>query len=193
MPPLSHGQNSIRVEAPRPDELPDGVAAQAAPCTPPEAAQVRRAGGRIAEHSLAVELGRRGGLARVARERKLRALETLGLRAVEGADLTQAAPFLADGEAFAQHEIARLAQTAGGGHCGAGPASMVQTAALQLAASRFLFSTGDREQIALASRLGDASRQNLAMAYELCCKEAKARPRDAMAELNARLGIGEGT
>ncbi|HEX3853429.1 MAG TPA: hypothetical protein VHW01_20835, partial [Polyangiaceae bacterium] len=118
---------------------------------------------------------RRGGLARAARESKLRSLETLGLRAVEGGDLSQAAPFLADGEAWAQHHITRLAQCVGGGECSAGPSSLVQSAALALAASRFLYSRGDPADFKQASALANDSRMNLLAAHELCAREAVAR------------------
>jgi hypothetical protein len=192
---LAHSHDAIRVESPRHNELPDGVPAPAAPIVPPAAARVGRSNGRIASAELARELGRRGGLARAALGATLRSLECMGLRPVAGCDLTVVAPFLADGEALATHECARLAQVAGGGHCGAGPTSMIQTGALELAASRYLFSTGDPSQFALAARLGDAARQNFAMAFELVCKEAKARAsaRDPMADLSARLGLGEAT
>lgn len=49
-----------------------------------------------------------------------------------------------------------------------------------MAASRFAFdqaaSTGEAGLFALASKLADASRQNLLAAHELCAREAKARP-----------------
>ena len=97
-------------------------------------------------------------------------------------------PYLADAEAFAAAEVTRLAQTVGGGHCGAAPASMVQSAALQLAASRAAFASGDFDR---GSKLANDSRQNLLAAHELCAKEAKALPQEsAVARLRRELSEG---
>jgi hypothetical protein len=93
----------------------------------------------------------------------------LGLR---GKPPKALAPFLDDAEQFAKYETARLAKTVGGGVCEGAPASFVQSAALQLAGSRAAFAAGD---MALGSRLADASRQNLLAAFELCAREAVAR------------------
>lgn len=77
--------------------------------------------------------------------------------------------------------MATLAATVGGGEVGPGPASVVSTAALQLGASRYLHDlgaeTGDAKLLLDASRLADASRQNLLAAHELTAKEALARPK----------------
>ena len=82
--------------------------------------------------------------------------------------------------AFRKMHVRYLAQNVGGGMCGTGPASIVATAAWQLAASRFLFDMGaaqsDPDLLLQGSRLADASRQNLLAAHELCAKEAKSRP-----------------
>lgn len=79
--------------------------------------------------------------------------------------------------AFRRSHIQNLAQTAGGGRCDAAPSSMVESAALQLAASRFLFDTanGDTKKLNLASKMANDSRQNLLAAHELCAREAVAR------------------
>jgi hypothetical protein len=76
--------------------------------------------------------------------------------------------------------MAELAATVGGGTVGPGPASIVATAALQLAASRFVYDQaidhgGAAKLFSEASRLADASRQNLLAAHELTAKEAVAR------------------
>ena len=72
-----------------------------------------------------------------------------------------------------------LAATVGGGEVGPGPASIISTAAMQMAASRFLYDVGaqagDPRLLTDASRLGDSSRQNLLAAHELCAREAMAR------------------
>lgn len=99
-------------------------------------------------------------------------------------------PFLKAASAFRRHHVTTLARTVGGGRCGAAPASIVASASLQLAASRFAFEVlGD---MALGSRLADASRQNLLAAHELCAKEAAARPKhDPLAAIRKRIGPKE--
>jgi hypothetical protein len=76
----------------------------------------------------------------------------------------------------------------------------VASAALQLAWSRYFSDqaalTGDPDLALTASRLADASRQNLLAAHELCAREADARKRvngpvDPMVAIRARLGKGE--
>lgn len=88
-------------------------------------------------------------------------------------------PYLAQAKAFAKQHVGSLARSVGGGQCGAGPASVVTTAALQLAASRFCFDqaslSGDADLFLKASKLGDASRNNLLSASDLCAAEAEAR------------------
>ena len=101
-------------------------------------------------------------------------LEGLGLHTI-APDATALHPYLIQAEAFAKHECERLAVTVGGGVCGSAPASLIQTAALQLASSRYLYSLGDPAQFKLASTLGNDSRQNLLAAHELCAREAVAR------------------
>jgi hypothetical protein len=80
---------------------------------------------------------------------------------------------------FRRLKCSELARNVGGGVCGAGPSSIVATAALQLAASRFVFDqaaiTGEAKIFAEASRLANDSRQNLMAAHELCAREAEAR------------------
>jgi len=70
----------------------------------------------------------------------------------------------------------------GGGRIGPGPASVVSSAAMQMAASRWLYDLGaqlgDAKALLDASRLADASRANILSAHELAAKEAEARPRD---------------
>jgi hypothetical protein len=59
---------------------------------------------------------------------------------------------------------------------------VVASAALQLAASRYLFDLagqGNPDLFAVASKLANDSRQNLLAAHELCAREAKARPNPA--------------
>jgi hypothetical protein len=88
------------------------------------------------------------------------------------------APYLAQAEKFRKHQTRSLARQAGG-FCGAAPASMIASAALQLAMSRFMFDRGSREgdmsMIKMASTIANDSRQNLLAAYELAIREAQAR------------------
>jgi hypothetical protein len=69
--------------------------------------------------------------------------------------------------------VTSLARDVGGGVCGTAPSSIIASAALQLAASRFAFEVlGD---MVLGSRLANDSRQNLLAAHELVAREAQAR------------------
>jgi hypothetical protein len=100
-------------------------------------------------------------------------------------------PYARAARAFRRAHVDALARSVGGGHCGPGPSSIVASAALQLAGSRFAFEVlGD---MALGSRLADSSRQNLLAAHELCAREAQARPRNPLEDLDRRLGIGGGS
>ncbi|HMA97095.1 MAG TPA: hypothetical protein VKP30_30635 [Polyangiaceae bacterium] len=72
-------------------------------------------------------------------------------------------------------QLRQLSATVGGGFVGPGPSSVIASAALQLAASRFAFEVlGD---LVLGSKLANDSRQNLLAAHELTAKEAAARPK----------------
>jgi len=112
-----------------------------------------------------------------ARTRKLRTdlADTLGLLTV-GAKLR---PYVEQAKDWARAQLGWMAETVGGGVVGPGVASIVQSAALALAASRYLTAegtkTGDADMLGKASRLADRSRQALLTAHELCAREAKAR------------------
>lgn len=87
---------------------------------------------------------------------------------------------------FRKAHITTLARSVGGGHCGPAPASIIASAALQFAASRFAFEVlGD---MTLGSRLANDSRQNLLAAHELCAREAQARPRPVAPWLGPPVG-----
>jgi hypothetical protein len=79
---------------------------------------------------------------------------------------------LAEATNFTRSERRRLGTLVGGGWCGPAPSSMIASAALALAASRYAYEHGD---FALGSRLGVDSRQHLLAAHELCAREAEAR------------------
>jgi len=91
-----------------------------------------------------------------------------------------------------------LAATVGGGRIGPGPASVISTAALQMAASRWLSDrgaeTGDAKLLLEAAKLGDSSRQNLLAAHELAAREASSRPKpqSAIATIAARAQVAKG-
>ena len=167
-----NGKGSPRIEVLPVDELPAGIPAPASEPTQAPPPAERDAAGRLLAGHTARELARRGGHARAAKARQLKALQGLGVRGTP----EWLGPYLTDALAFAAAEVARLAQNVGGGLCGAAPSSMVQTAALQLAASRAAFSKGD---LKMGSQLGNDSRQNLLAAHELCAKEALKRPKTA--------------
>lgn len=157
------GAGAPRIEVLPVDELPEGLAAvkpepQALP-RPPYAAGSAEAR----------EAGRRGG----QRKAGTTALASgLGL-AKAFADPTFD-PYRRAAEAFAKLHVKHLGRSVGGGQCGPAPASIIWSAGLQLAASRWAFEVaGDP---ALGSKLANDSRQNLLAAHELCAREAAARP-----------------
>ncbi|MGO8998276.1 MAG: hypothetical protein ACLQVI_33575 [Polyangiaceae bacterium] len=170
-----HGKGAgvPRVEVLPVDELPAGVPAVARAESPRD----RGEAGRFAPGNA---LARAGGHARAG---KTRLADRLGL--VELPAGCAFAPYRASAVSFRRAQCAALAQGVGGGVCGAAPSSLVATAALQLAWSRFFSDkaavTGDADLALTASRLGDASRQSLLAAHELCAKEAQARRQRAEA------------
>ncbi len=118
--PVQRSQGKRRPQVPRADELPQGLAQQAAP-KPRATAHARTLANRMHGAELppdvlseaASELGRAGGLAKAAQDRGLRVLEGLGLKGVPPANL---APYLADAESFAEREN-RSARVRGWGRC----------------------------------------------------------------------------
>ena len=174
------GAGVPRIEVLPADELPAGVPA------PAEPAASRDASGRFVRGPGASEAARRAAKAR----HQQRALARLmGLRELpEGHPF---APYRRLGSDWRDAHMAQLAATVAGGEVGPGPASMVASAALQLSHSRYLADlaseSGDPALMASASRLADASRQNLLAAHELAAKEAAARPPDHSATRAALL------
>jgi hypothetical protein len=161
------GKGSPRIEVLPANELPAGVAVTE---RNPGAAVRRDAQGRLADAQSARELGRKGGLAKAGQTRLGSSLALGGAFADPRFE-----PYAKAAKAFRCAQVHRLATTVGGGECGPAPASMVASAALQLAASRFAFEVlGDMQ---LGSRLANDSRQNLLGAHELAAKEAQARPK----------------
>lgn len=93
--------------------------------------------------------------------------------------------YLDQAEKFRRHQCRQLAMQSGG-RCGAAPSSMVASAALQLAMSRFMFDRGcaqdDMAMVKMASGLANDSRQNLLAAYELALRECQARAMYAVSD-----------
>lgn len=169
-----HGRGAgvPRIEVMPADELPAGVPDVARQESPSD----RGARGLFAPGN---SLARLGGH---ARKGKTRLAERMGLSKLPEGSLFR--PYKAAAVSFRRAQCAELAKTVGGGICGPGPSSMIASAALQLAWSRYLgdaaAESGDAEMALRASKLADASRQNLLAAHELCAREALARPkRDA--------------
>jgi hypothetical protein len=163
------GAGVPRVEVLPADELPVGVPVDAGPDSPSD----RGEGGRFAPGNA---LARVGGRSRAG---KTRLADRLGLAVLpDGSAFT---PYRASAVSFRRAQCASLAASVGGGVCGPAPSSIVASAALALAWSRYLSDVaaeaGDAELAARAARLGETSRQHLLAAHELCAREAAARPR----------------
>jgi hypothetical protein len=180
------------VEVLPPDELPAPIAASLADTAAPVR---RRHDGKLADSASAKALGKRGG---DAKARRVRLVDSLGLSSV--VEQTTFGPYRAAAEEFVAHHRASLAQQAGG-VLGPAPSTMVASAGLQLAASRWAFDQGatknDASLIKLGSTLANDSRQNLLAAYELATREAEARaknqsPADRVAAMRRRI-LGEAT
>jgi hypothetical protein len=183
--PVQRTQGRRRPLVPRVDELPAGMPAPARPA--PE----RDATGRLQAGPGTSALAREGAIA-LHERRQLEQL--LGLW--EAPDGHSYAPYARLAREWRDQHVATLAATVGGGRIGPGPSSVVSSAAMQLAASRWLYDlgaeTGDAKALLDASRLADASRANLLSAHELAANEAAAQPRDHMADLDRRLGLTGG-
>lgn len=162
------GAGVPRVEVLPADELPDGVPADARAERPSD----RGEAGRFAPGNA---LARAGGR---AKRGKSRLTARLGLSTLAEGDAFR--PYRAAAATFRRVQCAELSRTVGGGVCGPGPSSVVASAALALAWSRFLSdqaaATGDPELAMRSARLGETSRQHLLAAHELCAREAAGRP-----------------
>lgn len=170
---LRHGNGAPRIETLQADEQSAGVPAPGASVASLQAPTLKRSTGRITDSQTAAELGRRGGLARAAKAKQLRALSGLGLL---GATPESLKPFLEAANQFAAAEVERLARECGAGVCPQNAAALVQSAALAMAGSREAYSRGDTTT---GSRLGVEVRQNLLGARELTVLEARGRKQSA--------------
>jgi hypothetical protein len=159
----SHGKTYPAVA--KPAKLPDGAQAS----EQAEASEERRPNGTFAKGARTVQ--QQGGRALKNRT----ALSHAGLSNL--ATLPAFAPYLAKAKAFHRAHCGELARTVGAGECGPAPSVIALSAALQQAASRYWFdqaaATGDPAAFQLASRLADASRQNMIAAHELCAREGE--------------------
>jgi hypothetical protein len=175
--PVERTQNRLRPVPPRTAQMTAGVPAPAetlnAATADALARVVRGQGGKVLDSESARILGQRGGKKKAERDRLLRSVPTLlrgfGMR---GAIVAGFADYIADALEFAAAEAVRLEREIGGGVLGEGPRSFVDSAALQLAASRWKFATGE---VLEASRLADASRANLMSAEDQAAREAQIR------------------
>jgi len=165
----ARGGRLLVVETAPADELPEGIPA---PTSPPI---VRRADGTVLPGAAARQLGARGGVA-AAEARQLARL--LGL-----AQLPDEHPFAAYARLardWRDQHVADLAASVGGGRCSAGVSSVISSAALAMAASRWAYDRGaelgDVSLMAQGARLADQSRAALLTAHELSGREARARP-----------------
>lgn len=177
----AHGTGApalVRAETSPADELPLGV--QESPQA--SSGDERRANGTFAKGARTAQAA--GGR---ATRGKTRLAAKLGLvRLPESASF---APYKASAATFRRVQCAELAKNVGGGVCGPGPASIVASAALALAWSRYFSdlaaSTGDPDLAVRAVKLASDSRQMLLTAHELCAREAQARPRKHVDVLDA--------
>lgn len=157
-----NGRGVPRIEVLPVDELPAGVPEQADDDSR-EAATER---GPFAEGNRRSVLGGRARAGQTRLAHRLRLGDSFADPRFE--------PYARSAKAWRNAQLAELSRTVGGGYVGPGPSSIVASASLQLAASRFAFEVlGD---MVLGSRLANDSRQNALAAWELCSREAQARP-----------------
>ncbi|HZO15664.1 MAG TPA: hypothetical protein VFB62_20465 [Polyangiaceae bacterium] len=157
----AHGNGAealVRVETPPVDELGPGDAPDMAGLVQ------RRPDGTLTKAGARV-LGRLAGL-RSAEKRRFAAVlaDQLGLVTVP----EHLKPYVDVATDFARAEVAKLGSMFG--DIGPGPSSMVQSAALALAASRAAYADGDGRT---GARLADQSRQLLLTAHHLAELERK--------------------
>jgi hypothetical protein len=164
----AHGRGAaalVRIETLPPDEQPLGLPGDAGP----QSRADHDDRGKFADGNKTSVAGGR------ARAGKTRLAAQLGIKRVAADDAF--APYRRAAARFRAAQCASIAATVGGGQCGPGPSSIVASASLALAASRFLYDTaaGDADLLGKAARLADSSRQALLTASELAAREALAR------------------
>jgi hypothetical protein len=165
----------VVVEGAPVDELPVGVPA---PTPAPLPEPLRETTGQLLPSPGTTAMAAAGGraAAEAARFRRL-----LGLR-----DFDDAHPYAGYVRLAREHRdehSAVIAATVGGGQLSPGVSSIIASASLALAASRYMYDlgaeTGDARLLGQAATMADRSRTALLTAHELAAREAQARPRTA--------------
>lgn len=159
------GRGTPRIETLPFDELPAGEPDPARPAS----GAGRGPDGRFVSSNPWSKVGGR------SRAGKTKLATSLGLTLISSDPAF--APYRRQAETFARIQCGEISATVGGGYCGTGPSSMVTSAALALAASRFLYDTaaGDVAKLTAAATLADKSSSLIAKAHEYAAKQAKAR------------------
>lgn len=197
-----HGQGAGRphVEVPPHDELPAGIPAEETgepPATDPGPAPlaVRDERGRFLPGQGTREIGARGGRPRGSNSAVKwgKALRLGGLLKVLEDD-QNLAPLIRESQRWYRTKVREVAAAVGGGVASAGVVSVLKTAAWQRAFSSALFELAAKrayawrveevdgkkrpeprfDLVAMASKLGNDSRQNLLAAHSLAALEAAA-------------------
>ena len=165
----AHGNGAdalARVETAPADELPDGVPAEPVPDHDPET-------GRFVPGNRTAEKGGR------ARGEAYKLARVLGFAKLDKDHPFR--PYSKLAREWRDDHAAEVSLMIGGGKLSPGVNSIIASAALTLAGSRYLHDqaahSGDPKLFAQAARLADQSRQALLTAHELAAREAKARPR----------------
>lgn len=168
------GRGRVHIENPMKD-MPAGLPAPARP------AANRDASGKLLPGDGTKALAREGGKARAS---SIQLAQLLGLW--DCPEDHAWAPYARLAREWRDEHMARLADTVGAGEVGPGPAAIVSSAALQLAASRWYFdrgaAAGDAKMLAQASSLANDSRQNLLAAHTECVLEGQSRPKGSRAD-----------
>ena len=176
--PNGAGKHPVYVEVSPADEL--------RPATPANTDRAERtADGRFAPGNA------------VARSQRLRPGALGGARI--DTTLPEYRPFARWGQRYAAHRRRELA-AAHGGEISAGVGAIVESAALAMAASRFMTflgsQSGDADQLAKAARLSETARQHELAAWELASREcqvrAKRSPKDIHEAVVAAFGFKDG-
>lgn len=169
----------VVVETTPADELPVGVPAPARPDAD------RTDQGKFAPGPGTAALASEGGKARVEAEKFRRLLGLVELP--EGHTYTD---YLRLARELRDDHAGDLAAHVGGGRLSPGVSSIISSAALALAASRFLYDKGAElgspKLLVQAARLADQSRTSLLTAHELAAKEAVARRDSEGSDLDRR-------
>jgi hypothetical protein len=127
-----NGRGSPRIETLPVDELPKPIAGT----TVADRLPIRQKGDWLFNSESARAVGRLGGLAKA---RRIRLIDSLGLSKLS--DDSSFLPYRDAAEEFVSHHRDALARQAGG-ELGPAPSTMVASAGLQLAASRWAFDKG---------------------------------------------------